>query len=68
VAEVTVVKVKWVAYSVKTGGNEHYSSNNNYSVRSGSVVSVGAYLIVNVCACASMHEWVWALEFSSTLF
>ena len=54
-AEMTIVKVKRVAYSVKTGGSEHYSSNNDYSVRSGTVVSVRAYRIVYVCACACMR-------------
>jgi len=55
-AEMNIVKINWAAYSLKTGGSELYSSNNNYSVGSGIVVSVGGYHIVYVCACACMCE------------
>ena len=51
----TNVKVNRVAYLVKTGDSKHNSSNN-YSVGSGTDVSVGGYCIVYVCACACMCE------------
>ena len=54
-AEMTIVKVNRVAYSVTTGDNKHYCSND-YSVGSGTVVSAGGYHIVHICACACMCE------------
>jgi hypothetical protein len=55
-AEINIVKVNWVAYSMKTEGSKHCSSNNNYSHGSGTVVSVGDTIL---CTCMPVLTYMW---------